>query len=403
MLLLLLFMQEEHMVAMIWIMIFCGIIHGVFLFLRETMSRNRFRDIMKYLRFDLKSTRTQRLESDKFALFSDIWNKFIRNCAISYKPGENLVVDEQLFPSKARCKFIQYMPNKPDKLGIKIWMLVDVDSKYMCNAFRYLGKNTSRSETESLPENVVMRLLSHYLNSGRNLTTDNYFSSLSLARRLKMKNTSFFGTVRRHRQEIPHEVRKSKTRLFEIVLLKNGETTLTVYQGKRNKNVLLLSTLHPSVNIDSQNKKKLPETVEFYNKTKYGVDIVDKMTRKYSVRAVSRRWPVHVFYNMLDLTRTNAYIIYDKLSGKNNARHDFLFQLAEELRELYLNRRKTAKLPQEISKSSNRLSKNRHQCQIGLCSNNKTSDVCKKCSYYVCGKCTSNIEKVAFCKNCEKL
>ncbi|XP_035227783.1 uncharacterized protein LOC118199990 [Stegodyphus dumicola] len=38
-------------------------------FFRETMSRNRFRDIMKYLRFDLKSTRTQRLESDKFSLF----------------------------------------------------------------------------------------------------------------------------------------------------------------------------------------------------------------------------------------------------------------------------------------------------------------------------------------------
>ncbi|XP_035226305.1 piggyBac transposable element-derived protein 4-like [Stegodyphus dumicola] len=130
-------------------------------FFRETMSRNRFRDIMKYLRFELKSTRTQRLENDKFALFFDIWNKFIQNCENSYKPGENLVVDEQLFKSKARCKFIQYMPNKPDKFGIKFWMLVDVDSKYMCNAFPYLGKNASRSETESLPE---MRLLSHYPN-----------------------------------------------------------------------------------------------------------------------------------------------------------------------------------------------------------------------------------------------
>ncbi|GBN43991.1 hypothetical protein AVEN_174310-1 [Araneus ventricosus] len=168
------------------------------------MSRNRLRDIMENLRFGLKPTMTQRLETDKFAMVSDICNKFIDNCATSYKLGENLVVDERLFPSKARCKFIQYMPNKPDKFGIKFWMLVDVDSKFMCNAFPYLGKDKSRSETE----NVVIRFLNPHLNTGRNVTADNYFSSLSLAKRLKLKNISFVGTVGRHRKEIPNEVRK---------------------------------------------------------------------------------------------------------------------------------------------------------------------------------------------------
>ena len=60
-------------------------------------------------------------------MFLDVWNNVIENCAISYKPGENLVVDKQLFPSKARYKFTQYSRNKPDKFGIKFWMLVDVD------------------------------------------------------------------------------------------------------------------------------------------------------------------------------------------------------------------------------------------------------------------------------------
>ncbi|GBM34030.1 hypothetical protein AVEN_162212-1 [Araneus ventricosus] len=127
-----------------------------------------------------------------------IWNKFRDNCAISYKPGENLVVDEQLFPSKARCKFIQYMPNKSDKFGIKFWMLVDADFKFMCNVFPHLGKDKSKSETGSLPENVVMRLLSPYLNTGRSVTADDYFSSLSSPKSLKMKNTSLVGTVGRH-------------------------------------------------------------------------------------------------------------------------------------------------------------------------------------------------------------
>ena len=60
--------------------------------------------------------------------------------------------------------------------------------------------------------------------------------------------------------------------------------TLTVYKCKPNKNVVLLSSLHQSVGVAS-NPKKIPETMEFYNSTKYGVDVVDQMARKYSVKA----------------------------------------------------------------------------------------------------------------------
>ena len=44
-----------------------------------------------------------------------------------------LTIDEQLFPCKTRCPFIQYMANKPDKFGIKFWLLADAQSKYLCN------------------------------------------------------------------------------------------------------------------------------------------------------------------------------------------------------------------------------------------------------------------------------
>lgn len=71
--------------------------------------------------------------------------------------------------------------------------------------------------------------------------------------------------------------------------MKHHETSFTVYQEKGNKNVAVLSTLHPNVNVHLKNKKKLLETIEFYNKTKCRVDIVDQMVRKYSVRAASRR------------------------------------------------------------------------------------------------------------------
>ena len=71
-----------------------------------------------------------------------------------------------------------------------------------------------------------------------------------------------------------------------------------------------MSTLHPNVDVPDKTRKKRPETVEFYNCTKYGVDIVDQMARKYTVRTSTRRWPVQSFQNTLDLAAINAWVIY---------------------------------------------------------------------------------------------
>ena len=46
----------------------------------KTMPRHRFLEIMKYLRFDLKSERRRNLEKNKFCLASFLWNPFIENC-----------------------------------------------------------------------------------------------------------------------------------------------------------------------------------------------------------------------------------------------------------------------------------------------------------------------------------
>ena len=83
------------------------------------MSRNKFAEILRLIRFDKKNERSQRLQTDKFALVSEVWNKFIENSQMCYKPGAAITVDEQLFPTKTRCRFTQYMPNKPNKFGIK--------------------------------------------------------------------------------------------------------------------------------------------------------------------------------------------------------------------------------------------------------------------------------------------
>ncbi|GFT61788.1 DDE_Tnp_1_7 domain-containing protein [Trichonephila clavipes] len=93
--------------------------------------------------------------------------------------------------------------------------------------------------------------------------------------------------------------------LYDTLLLEHDDITLTVYQAKTSKDVLLLSSLHPTIDIDHITQKMLPETISVYNSTKFGVDIADKMARKYSVKARSKRWPVHVLCN-IDLAGINS-------------------------------------------------------------------------------------------------
>lgn len=371
-------------------------------FFHQTMARDRFKEIMRYLRFDLKETRSERLRTDQFALVSEIWNTFIENCLLCYKPGENITVDEQLFPSKARCPFTQYMPQKPDKFGIKFWLATDVRSKYLLNGFPYLGKNENRPIDETVGEHAVRRLAEPFHNTGRNITTDNFFTSLKLAKTLRNKGLSIVGTVKRAKKEVPESFKLTKGELYSSKIVKHDNISLTSYQGKKNKNVLLLSTLHPTLEIGS-NDKKTPEVVNFYNTTKYGVDVLDQMSRKYSTKSASRRWPVQVFFNILDFAAINAWVVYKEATRINIQRRDFILNLADELRTNYVSS-KTSPLSDFApctDYASNISNKKRKQCQINRC-RNKTISICSECKKSVCGSCTNKVIKLSVCTDCKK-
>ena len=225
---------------------------------------------------------------------------------------------------------------KPYKYDIKFWVLVDVETGYVVHIFPYLGKDDDRQTNQRLADHVVIKLVEPYLGKGRNITCDNFFTSMTHLRELKKKRTSIVGTMNRARREVPLAVKTSREPLYTTHVLKTeGDSTLTVYQGKDRKNVLLLSSMHPDVEVGSDLKRK-PETVAFYNMTKYGVDVVDQMCRKYSAKAASRRWPVQVFYNMLNLAGINAWILYKTVTGIKITRRHFIFKLAEELSAPYI-------------------------------------------------------------------
>lgn len=114
---------------------------------------------------------------------------------------------------------------------------------------------------------------------GRNITE--VFTSLPLANKLLARNTSLVGTTNKNKRSLPPSVHL-KAGLQDNKVVQSDSATLTIYQGKEKKNVCILSTMHTSVE-RCDNAKKMPETPHYYNRTKAGVNMLDKMLRQYSV------------------------------------------------------------------------------------------------------------------------
>ncbi|XP_028818641.1 extracellular calcium-sensing receptor [Denticeps clupeoides] len=339
------------------------------------MPRNCFQDIMRHLRFDDRSTRSDQAKTDKFAAISSVWGSFVTNCLTSYNPGLHFTVDEQLFQSKTRCCFLQYIATKPDKFGIKFWVACDLKSKYICDVLPYLGKDPSRSIGERLSKNVVMRLIEPFLDKGRNVTTDNFFTSLSLAQKLLSRKTTILGTVNKIRREIAQSARQTDCSVA---------ATLTVYSAKRNKTVYVLSSMHSVVQTDDTTKRK-PNTVTLYNTTKCGMDVMDQILREYTVRRGTRRWPVVVFYNMIDMAALNAHVLYQACTRKQERRVDLLVELARELASSHMAAKKARNEQLLRTQPSTPSPGKRATCQVKhQCKNDHATVRCVHCYKYTC-------------------
>ena len=124
-----------------------------------------------------------------------------------------------------------------------------------------------------------------------------------------------------------------------------------------------MSTLHPDVKIPShRNAKKKPETALFYNKTKAGVGVIHQMARKYSVKAASRRWPIYVFYNVINLALINSWILFRDICKSGISRRKFIQRVVEELtgttpreilEKMQLHKKTSSKLTKLLKKAKN--------------------------------------------------
>ena len=64
----------------------------------------------------------------------------VKNFQEAYHPSREISVDESMIGFKGRLSFVQYMPKKPSKWGMKAFVLAYSKTGYTCNWRLYTGK-----------------------------------------------------------------------------------------------------------------------------------------------------------------------------------------------------------------------------------------------------------------------
>ena len=120
--------------------------------------------------------------------------------------------------------------------------------------------------------------------------------------------------------------------------------TMVSYVPKKGKAVVLLSTMHNDTAVDDHSVKRKPEVIQSYNHTKSGVDTMDQMVCTYTCKRRTRRWPMVLWHNMLDVATLNAFTNYTAhqpgyMGGVTNAWRLFIKELGKELVMPHMRRR----------------------------------------------------------------
>lgn len=109
--------------------------------IRKLMPLKRFQEIHRYFHYDIHT-------------MQDCVNESIKNQNF-YQHNNFLSVDESLIACRCFCSFLQYMKDKPAKIGLKVFAVAD-SLGYLLSFFFYQGK---LGDHPKIPFEIVKKLL----------------------------------------------------------------------------------------------------------------------------------------------------------------------------------------------------------------------------------------------------
>lgn len=268
----------------------------------------------------------KRTNNDKLYKLGNLHQKLNINFYKAYTPERNLAVDEQMIGTKCRVSFLQYMPAKPKKFGIKLWALCESSSGYCLQFQIYKGKELDTPE-KGLSHRVVMDLAQNYFHANYHIYMDNFYTSPDLFVALAAMDTYACGTIRKNRGQFPTNFKDSKLKRGESLYIQTDDLLAVHWFDKRD--VFMLSTIHGTGSVEVQRRGdketiQKPLMISKYNTHMGGVDLCDQLLSSYSMQRKSKKWWKKVFYRLIELSVLNSLVIYKKLNprySKNNRAH----------------------------------------------------------------------------------
>jgi hypothetical protein len=326
-----------------------------------------------------------------------------------------LTIDEMMIRYKGSyCPSRQYMPNKPEKWGIKVWCLADSITKFVSNFQFYVGKSQDVDEEaqrarrdSTLAHGVVVDLLDGHKNKGHVVTMDNYFTSVGLFKDLLSKGIYATGTVRSNRVGIPSVLKNKKAYRRSpqgtLVWRMHESHSMSSIMWKDKRLVLILSTHarpiqfpceFPILIVPCRNgpiREEVQTSLVHFEYTKHmcGVDVADQLRASYSCQNCSHKWWHRVFLFLIDMTIVNMCIMY--LDECKNGEHprtpmthlQFQTTLCEHLLRGWKRRNRPAVAPSNgycfPVESTHRL-----PCVVCKDSSKRVLTMCWRCNKHMC-------------------
>uniref|UniRef100_A0A8W7PT53 PiggyBac transposable element-derived protein domain-containing protein n=1 Tax=Anopheles coluzzii TaxID=1518534 RepID=A0A8W7PT53_ANOCL len=387
-----------------------------------TMTSLRYHFLIRSIRFDDPTAAQDEIEGDKLAPVRPIYERIVSNYQKYLRPGRFLMLDEQAVQFKGKCEFRQILPSAPGRAGFRFHLLVDCETSYVSNLEICVPENQNPYNLSYAPTDVAMRLTEPVQGRQKTVILGAGLTSIDLIEKLYASRTMAMGEVPKSYPDLPKALIANKGRPEHSTLAAyHDPATLVSYVTKRKEVMLLMSSF---VDFDSEEQageqdegEQHLKLVELYNRTKTTIRTIQQMCAKHNVVRSTRRWPVAVFFNLMNLSAINAWCIYclNHPEEAKMSRRDFLVTMALELLRPQARRRLDSKtLPRLLRQRiglflgisreeyetvpvvERQGGESRGRCYLCGRARNKTTRI----SCHSCGKYTCNAHCAQLCRTC---
>ena len=286
--------------------------------IHERISRDRLRKLNQYFHVaDTSNNPPKPLPGhDRIAHVRPIMEVILDKIKSSYVPHREVSIDEAMIAYTGRLDFKQYVPMKPTRRGIKVWMRADPHNGFVNDFQVYTGKEGNIPE-KGLGERVVKDLTKDIWGKYHHVYCDNYFTSIPLFEDLFANRTYACGTIRTNRKGVPHAISRSKLRRQgEVVQRQKNNMVATAWHDKRT--VTLLATNSNPLDVTEVLRKQrdgrivpvpCPRALKQYTLYMNGVDRADQLRSTYNICRKASKWWKYLFWFMVDVSICNAFIL----------------------------------------------------------------------------------------------